>query len=367
MKFNIEKLNEYVENTIVCVEKHPNTDLFIYGYFQEDNKARVWDNISIHCRGMIVDSDGNVVEHPFKKFWTFKQYLSKNMILLNDNQIKRIPEGKFRILEKVDGTMCTLYWIDDKPYLATQRSFTNSKALEATRILYEKHLKDIPKLDKRYTYIFEAVYPESNVLIDYGDTRDLYLIGMIDKKTYMPMELPDIGFPKAHDYTSEYGHITNLNELAALNLPNKEGFVLYFENGEMVKLKFPWYQEAHSQLDSMIACHQKFYRKQHELRNKLGIKERVITNFDVWSELSSGDYDLLSLRNSVPSYYYLMGFESWLKKVKDTILANKDIYKVRNWDALKPKIEDRFDIEYRYEHPHIYESIVIDWKKRYLK
>lgn len=367
MKFNIETLNEYVDKTIVCVEKHPNANLYIYGYFQDNDKPRIWDDISIHCRGMIVDGDGNIVEHPFKKFWTFKQYLNKNMILLNDNQIMRMPQGKFRILEKVDGTMCTLYWLNDKPYLATQRSFTNPKALEATKILYEKHLKDIRKLDKRYTYIFEAVYPESNVLIDYGDTRDLYLIGMIDKQTCKPMELPDIGFMKAYDYTSQYGHITNLNDLASLNLPNQEGFVLYFENGEMIKLKFPWYQEVHSQLDSIIACEKKIYCKQHELRNKMGIKERIVSNFDVWYEMSSGDHNLLSLRNSIPSYFYLMGFESWLRKVKNDILSNHDVNEIRDWGALKPKTKEVFDIEYRYKHPHIYESIVIDWKNRYLK
>lgn len=367
MKFNIDILNKYVENTIVCVEKHPKADLYIYGYYSDVDKPCVWDSISIHCRGLIVDGKGNVVEHPFKKFWTYKQYLNENTVLLNENQIRRIPNGKFRILEKVDGTMCTLYWINDKPYLATQRSFTNSKAIEATKILYEKHLEDIHKLDKKYTYIFEAVYPESNVLIDYGETRDLYLIGMIDKQTCMPMELPDIGFLRAKDYTSQYGNITNFDDLAALNLPNQEGFVIYFQNGEMFKIKFPWYQEAHNLLDSILDYHKKYYYKQKALRNLLNIQEISVSNIDVWSYLSKGDYELAYLKSQVPGYFYLMGFEGWLSQVKAEILGKFNVGGIQNWDSIRPQQKEIFDIEYRFEHPHIYESIVINWKNRYLK
>lgn len=367
MKFDINVLNKYAEETIVCVEKHPDADLYIYGYYPKIDKPCVWDNISTHCRGLIVDGNGNVIEHPFKKFWTYKQYLNKNTILLNDNQIRRVPEGKFRILEKIDGTMCTLYWIKDQPFLATQRSFTNSKALEATKILYEKHSKDLHKLNKNYTYIFEAVYPESNVLIDYGSTRDLYLIGMIDKQTCMPMELPDIGFLKAEDYTPLYGNITDFDDLVALNIPNKEGFVLYFDNGEMIKIKFPWYQKMHSLLDSLLAYHKRFYYKQKELRNILNKEEIRISNIDVWKHLANGDYNLWALKNQIPSYFYLMGFESWLCQVRREILGEADVKTIANWNRIRPRQENVFDIEYRFEHPHMYESIVINWKERYLK
>lgn len=367
MKFDINTLNKYVESTIVCVEKHPEADLYIYGYYSDRETPRIWDDISVHCRGLIVDGDGNVIEHPFKKFWTFRQYLNDNTILLNDNQIKRVPEGQFRILEKVDGTMCTLYWVNDKPYLATQRSFTNMKAIEATRILYEKHSDDIQKFNRNYTYIFEAVYPESNVLIDYGDTRDLYLIGMIDKTTGMPLELPEIGFPKAKDYTSIYGDIKNFNDLALLNLQNQEGFVLYFKNGEMLKIKFPWYQKAHSILDSIIDLHKRRYKKQKMLRNILGERSMLITNRDIWESLANGDYELRIKKSRVPDYYYLMGFEAWTNKIKNDIISSTDFRKVKDWNLLYPNELDVFDIDYRFEHPHTYESIVMNWKDRYLK
>lgn len=366
MKFDLSILNKYVKDTIVCVEKHPDADLYIYGYYNEPGKKCVWDDISIHCRGMIVDGHGNVVEHPFKKFWTFKQYLTPKTILLNENQIKRIPEGKIRILEKIDGTMCTLYWINDKPYLATQRSFTNTKALEATKILYDRHAEDIKKLDRRFTYIFEAVYPESNVLIDYGDTRDLYLIGIIDKETMNPVELPDIGFPVARDFTSQYGHLAKLTELEALNLPNMEGFVIYYENGEMIKLKFPWYKAAHRLLDNIFFSDKNYYRNQRDLRALLHLPEIKVSNIDVWESLVNGDIELYTIKSRVPSYFYLMGFENWLKQIRESIQKDASAGGINGKNFKRPETLSIFDIDDRFNHPHIYESIAINWKKRYL-
>lgn len=254
MKFDLRILEKYVNETTMCCEKHPCGQFYLYGYYSDHvtKQPTVWDEISKHCRGLILDVYGNIVERPFPKFWTFCQYLSKSMVLLSENRIFKIPSGKFRILEKIDGTMVTLYWRNDKPYLATQRSFTNPKAIESTKLLYEKYSHLFSRLNKSYTYIFEAVYPETKVLIDYGEMRELYLIGVIDKVSGFPLELPDIGFPLCHDYTREYGHITDFNSLVDLNLPNQEGFVVYFQNGEMMKLKFPWYQTAHRVLDSCI-------------------------------------------------------------------------------------------------------------------
>lgn len=364
MNFDLKELNSYVDNTIICREKHPNANLYIYGYYTSLTLPTIWDEISIHCRGMIVDALGNVLEHPFNKFWTFKQYLNKYTVLLNDNQIMKIPEGDFRIIEKIDGTMCTLYWINNKPYLATQRSFTNPKALEATKILYEKYNHLFSKLDKKYTYIFEAVYPESKVLIDYGNTRDLFLIGMIDKKSDIPLELPDIGFPRAKDYTKKYAHIKNFNDLIALNLPNQEGFVIYLSDGKMMKLKFPWYQEAHRLLGLIIQKDFAYFRMHKELITIFGKEKKVINTIDVWNALCKKDYSLNSIYANVPSYYFLMGFEYWVNAQKNKILNG---VKYKHQRLAKPNEIDVFDFEERSKKPHVYESTVWNWEKRYLK
>lgn len=369
MRFDLDLLKEYCVKTTMCYEKHPTQDLYIFGYYSDRNppKPTVWDNISIHCRGLILDGNGNVIERPFPKFWTYRQYLSSNTLLLSEDRIVRIPQGKFRILEKIDGTMVTLYWIGDKPYLATQRSFTNIKAVEATKLLYTKYSHLFDKFDKRFTYIFEAVYPETKVLIDYGDIRDLYLIGMIDKVSGKLMELPDIGFPVSHDYTPEYGYLKNFDDIVALNLPNQEGFVVYFENGLMIKLKFPWYQKVHKILDYYIHQDRVAFSRFQDMANIFHFQYRKISISDVERALDHGDNDLLSLKCAVPAFYYLMGYDYWLNVTKANILNQNTHIKTGPECLITTPPSPIFDIEMRMKEPHIYETSVWNWEQRYIK
>lgn len=369
MKFDLKLLQQYTEKTHVCCEKHPDADLYLFGYYKDyrSGKATIWDDVSIHCRGLIVNGKGDVVEHPFPKFWTYRQYLTQNAVLLSEDRVMEIPKGKWRILEKVDGTMVTLYWIGKNPYLATQRSFTNIKALEATKILYGKYSHLFNRLDKHYTYIFEAIYPETKVLIDYGDKRDLILIGMIDKESNKALELQDIGFPTCKDYTSLYGHITNFDELAALNTPNQEGFVIYFKNDTMMKLKFPWYQKAHKLLDFHFNKEKALYQKSNELRHALKKKSLRISTMDIWRALKMGDTELYSIKSQVPSYYALMGFDYWLQKEKERILRLSTSQQNSSLANINIANISYFDIDDRMSKPHIYETIVWNWEERYLK
>ena len=374
MKFDLEVLNKYVQESDICCEKHPEADLYIYGYYTVSRRNIKWDEVNKHCRGMIVDSKGEVVEHPFMKFWTFKQYLSNDLILLSEDQIFRIPKHcNYRILEKVDGTMCTLYWIGDKPYLATQRSFTNVKARLATDILYEKYSHTFTKFNRNYTYIFEAIYPETKVLIDYGDTRDLYLIGIINKKTGESMPLEDIGFPRCRDYTPQYGHLKDFNDLINLDLPNQEGFVIHFENGQLLKLKFPWYQKAHKLLDFILNKDRAILRKKIELAEMLGKKilVRNISSLDVWSALKKGDRQLDTVKRWVTNSHRMMGFEIWLEDVLSEIERSFIAEKERTglpdkevMERIRPETIQYFDLDKRQESPHVYETNIWKWEER---
>ncbi len=61
-KFDIKILNSYVKGKGFCVEKHPNADLFIYGY--SNNNSIKWDDYSLNIRGLILDGNGNLGVSP---------------------------------------------------------------------------------------------------------------------------------------------------------------------------------------------------------------------------------------------------------------------------------------------------------------
>lgn len=359
MRLDIKTLLRYEETTFICHEKHPTEDLTIWGYFEQPNgKNRVWDNVTRLCRGTIVDGDGNIIEIPFMKFFSFRQYISPALLLLNDGQIIPTPPGNPRITEKVDGTMTTLYRAGGVPYLATQRSFTNPKAIEATRLLHEKYANEADRLPTDRTWVFEAIYPETRILIDYGQTRELVLIGSIDKKTGTPLPLPNnTGFPMCRDFTRDYGHIKRLDELAALDIPNQEGFVLYYLDGTMVKVKFPWYEHAHGLLDRHINALKIQPAIHAALRPTQGLQFPRITRDDVFKAFESGDQELLSIRTCVPPFYNLYGFDWWLSETVASLTGKRlPIF----------PLDETFDFARRAKQPHKYETTMWKWRESFV-
>jgi hypothetical protein len=357
----------------MCCEKHPTQDLYIYGYYGNRN-ASYWNDVSIDCRGLILNGDGYLIERPFPKFWTFRQYLSSSTVLLSENIIQTIPDCPFKILEKVDGTMVTLYWIDNEPYFATQRSFSNPKVLIAKEILHEKYAHLLPKLDKKCTYVFEALYPETKVLIDYGERRDLVLLSVINKETGENLPIENRGFPTCKDYTQEYGHIKRLDELANINLPNQEGFVILYETGLRIKVKFPWYQKVHSLLDDMFYNAKQMSIKQREVLKILNGHIGEVTGLMVWEALRRKQTPLQSLREKLTTLHFMNGIEYWLNQESKEFTAaykqcessNPNLSEDEIWERIKPKTFNRFSLEYRMEESHIYDTVIWNWEKQYL-
>jgi hypothetical protein len=264
-------------------------------------------------RGLILDGNGNVQTMGFRKFFTFRNYLSPKLIALSEGNTLRLPQEEYVISEKMDGTMGLLYWVEEIPYIATQRSFKATNAQRASQILHDKYSHLFDKLDKSKSYIFEALFPESRVLVDYGNREDLVLIGVIDKttgkeETHLHRK---IGFPVAKDYTQEFGHIKNFDELKALNMPNLEGFVItYLESGIKIKLKFPWFDEAHEAMNEIIHYSIKIRQVRTQFNKLMNIDRSLLSNFTIWEYLQNGKSGNEIFRQ-IPYDYYFHDFENW--------------------------------------------------------
>lgn len=362
MKFDRKKLEYYLQgDSQFCVEKHPDTDLYIYGYDNRKQGKIIWDNFNINMRGLIVDSEGNVQAMSFKKFFTFRNYLSPKLIALSEGSTLRLPQENYTITEKIDGTLGLLYWINDVPYIATQRSFKATNARRATEIFHSKYSHLFDKFDRSKSYIFEVLFPESRVLVDYGDCEDLILIGVMDKttgkeETHLHRE---IGFPVTKDYSQEFKHITNFDELKSLNIPNMEGFVItYLESGLKIKVKFPWFDNAHNTMDSILD-HLKKVRKDRMQFNKLmNINRNLLSNITIWEHLQSGKSETEIFRR-IPYDYYFHDFESWFNQQLQLLITDFNILKQSNnkltekeiWEQIKPQNIEYFDVDERITQP----------------
>ena len=270
-------LTQMVNEKLVSVQKHPEVDLFIYNYTPKVQYEKIWNPITLITRGLILDSEMNIVARPFGKFFNLEEH--------SESEIPNIP---FEVYEKMDGSLGILYWINDNPFIATRGSFTSDQSVKATEILHEKYSDTFIRLDRNSTYLFEIIYPQNRIVVDYGNTEDLFLLARIDNETGQDLPVYEsTGFK----VVKKYDGINEINKLKYLEEQNKEGFVIVFKNGFRVKVKFSDYVRLH----------------------------RIITgvsNIAIWEYLSE-DKPFDEMLEKVPDEFY-----DWVKSVQ-LDLANK--------------------------------------------
>lgn len=236
-----------IEQGYVTERKHPTLPLAILNYGAKTQHAWRWNDVTEQCRGLIYDTrDGRVVARPFKKFFSADQLKVAGIDIPADEP--------FTAYEKLDGSLGISYCDDDgKMYIATRGSFVSEQAVEATRMLREYEADSGLQLTPTWTFLFEIIYPQNRVVVDYANRRALVLLAMIDTTT--GEEMPDVvtsDVAQAMDFDrpSVYDGLTSFHEaLSALDddtlFKDREGMVLRFNNGLRVKLKTADYLHYH--------------------------------------------------------------------------------------------------------------------------
>lgn len=228
---NTRILDRMVESGWIRVEKHPTEMLYIYNYTDRCKKEKAWNVLTMWCRGLITDSGGRIVSYPLKKFFEYNQ-LFPECRSFNDC---------FEVSEKMDGFLGITYFVEGMPYIATRDSFFSVPAIKATSILYTRHLGEIAHMNANYSYIFEIIFPNDYLVLDYGNVEDLFLIDIIDNETGKSVitHANSLSFRKILHKPNDH----NLEYYLNKNEKGREGIVLKFPDGERLKVKFPWFKE----------------------------------------------------------------------------------------------------------------------------
>lgn len=58
---NIQTLNEYKENGLLTNQSHPTLPLLIWNYSTKVQYEQLWDDVTLQCRALVTDLDGNIV------------------------------------------------------------------------------------------------------------------------------------------------------------------------------------------------------------------------------------------------------------------------------------------------------------------
>jgi RNA ligase len=155
----------------IHVNRHRELDLSIYNYTAKAQYDNYWTTATRLCRGLIVDDYNRVVSRPFEKFFNYGD--TANAVVISE-------DSSIEVTDKVDGSLGILYPDLSQPTgwaVATRGSFHSAQAEHATAVYQRTHSYFDPR--EGFTYLFEIVYPENRIVVDYGQDDNLYLIGII--------------------------------------------------------------------------------------------------------------------------------------------------------------------------------------------
>lgn len=235
---NPDLLNEMREQKYIRVNTHPEAPLRIFNYTEIAAFSKTWNEATMTCRGLIVDDAGIVIARPFTKFFN-----------AGERDGEGLPTNEpVTVTDKMDGSLGILYTTGGEPWIATRGSFTSDQAIHATTVYRERYHGTWNPCGDCCTYLFEIVYPQNRIVLDYGSMDDLVLLGAVNIQTgasYSPDEVVrDTGWAGPVAETFPYASYTEA--LAAEPRANAEGVVVHFRDSDMrVKLKQADYVRLH--------------------------------------------------------------------------------------------------------------------------
>lgn len=296
---NHQHLEDMISRGYIACKKHPRLDLELYCYTHQAQYDRMWNNVTKTCRGLVVDGDGMVVARPFPKFFNHNEVDAGELDL----------DAPAVVYDKLDGSLIIGFSYKGEEIFATKRSFVSDQAVWAAEF-FEKNIKPSGySLMRGATYLFEAIYPGNQIVIDYKGRQSLVLLGILDGKYFF----------RDREYPGDIVDVLPAETLRdALKMPprpNAEGLVVYFPmTGNRVKVK------------------QEDYVKMHRI--VFGLNERVVWEKVVENFNDSDQTDSLSpWISELPEE-----FHPWVRKVVGRLEEEFDaIHSEANsafWDAL---------------------------------
>jgi RNA ligase len=216
----------------VSVQRHPAGDLVVLNYTRDAQYTGMWDEVTLCCRGLIVDTrTWEVAAWPFAKFFNVNER--------PETVPEALPHEPFAVYEKIDGSLGLLFRGPEGLALASRGSFTSDQAVRGTALLHR--LTGLDAIPDELTLLFEIIYPENRSVIRYDFTGLVVLAGF-DRRTGEELSWEAVrGWagrlgcrtPRVYPFTT----LAEVLESRAALPSDLEGYVVRFASGLRVKLK----------------------------------------------------------------------------------------------------------------------------------
>jgi RNA ligase len=209
--------------------------------FKMEGPDDVMGAIRRECRGLIFDLEGRIMSRPFHKFFNVneKEETQAHMLDLSRPHV---------VMDKLDGSMIRPVFEYGMVRLATKMGITDI-AIEAERLLdpgqYE-WLEDM--MIDGFTPIFEYVAPTNKIVVEYAEAK-LILTAVRETVSgeYRSLRQWDAPFEQVRTDSSIHDFNAYLSFKRGETM--REGDIIRFADGHMVKVKNDWYVQIHKTKD----------------------------------------------------------------------------------------------------------------------
>jgi RNA ligase len=287
MKYDLQLINKYIQDGLIVKQDHPEYPISIYNYSRTCQYENKWDDLTIACRGLVLDNEGNVLAKPFPKFFNYEELEGLTF------RESKIPNESFDVFEKMDGSLGILFNYCGEWIMATRGSFTSEQAVKGMEMLKKLPYKG---LLTHCTYLFEIIYKENRIVVDY-DYEDLVLLGVIDNSDGHEYDLynarlegisiGDLLQAMGFKVVKKCDGITDFKELKETISNDTEGYVIKFKSGMRMKIKGDEYIRLHKILTNFSTIDiWELLRDGKPLDEFL---DRVPDEFDVWVKQTIGN------------------------------------------------------------------------------
>lgn len=236
-------LPKLIEDFKLNAVYHETLPLVLLKYDQIESPK--YHEIIRECRTLILELETwKIVAKSFRRFYNLNEYKDEVFDWAN-----------FSIEEKIDGSLITLFWYEERWHISTSGSFAKGKINSEAPTWEELFFNVLPQeslvhLCRDHTYIFELCSPYNKVVKLHKQTH-IVLLNIICRKSLKELNCDEKNYiaQKLNCKTPTKYNFPNINEAVAwldTQPSDFEGFVLVDINGNRIKAKNPAYLSLHS-------------------------------------------------------------------------------------------------------------------------
>ncbi len=201
------------------------------------------------CRGTAFDQEGAVVSRPLHKFFNMgeKDYLAPDKLIARTDVAA--------VFDKLDGSMVATSWVKGDLAWRSKKAFNSDVVKLAQEFIAYPENVGIEEFAywcafHGRTAIFELTHPQAQIVVPQTKPQ-MRLLHVRDNITgaYVMLDPKDV----VHEMIATFNvpvvarhKMTMQQVIASLEkMEYAEGYVVQFEDGDMVKMKCPWYTRLH--------------------------------------------------------------------------------------------------------------------------